>query len=542
MAFVHSPRPWQVVLFVIFSGAQSIAGAVAETKSVTGERRTFAVIKTEAQDPMDISLPAPRSTWKSPGRTYYYVDSRGGDDTNDGLSEIRPWRSLHRINAGEFAAGDKILLRAGSRWRGFLSPRGSGAGGQPIVIDQYGRGSKPRINAEASWLATVFLSNSEYIEVRNLDVANAGSVSRPKLKGVQVSENDFGTAHHIVLKDLYIHDVNGSNDKQIGGSGIYCDCGGNKVKSRFDGLLIEHCHLVHTDRNGITMDGNWQRDHWYPSLHVVIRGNLLEDIGGDGIVPLACNGALVEYNVVRGGRMRAEDYAAGIWPWSCDHTVVQYNEVSGMKGTRDGEGYDSDYNCRGTLFQYNFSHNNDGGFMLICNNGDLRKPKSIGNINTIIRYNISVNDRLHTFNITGPCQNTLICNNVLYVGKKQVVNAISSGNWGNAWPDDTRFINNLFYVDKGGSARFELGGMTTVVFDHNAFWGQFKSRPADVHAVISNPRLIAPGSRRSQGYVSGPGSPCLNAGVPVFDRRVHDFRGRLRKADAAPSIGAFQTP
>ena len=85
---------------------------------------------------------------------------------------------------GEFAAGDKILLRAGSRWRGFLSPRGSGAAGQPIVIDQYGRGSKPRINAEGSSLATVFLSNCEYIEVRNLDVANTASVSQPKLEGV----------------------------------------------------------------------------------------------------------------------------------------------------------------------------------------------------------------------------------------------------------------------------------------------------------------------------------------------------------------------
>ena len=511
----------RLVLFVIFSGAQSIAGIVAETKSVTGEPRTFAVALTDStQHPPDISLPAPHRTWKSPGHTYYYVDSRHGDDTNDGLSEGQPWRSLNRINAGEFAAGDKILLRAGSGWRGFLSPGGSGAAGRPIVIDQYGRGPKPRINAEGSSLATVFLSNCEYIEVRNLDVANAASVSQPKLEGVQVSEYDFGTAHNIALKDLYIHDVNGSNDKQTGGgNGIYCDCGGSKVKSRFDKLLIEHCHLVHTDRNGITTAGNWQRDHWYPSLRVVIRGNLLEDIGGDGIVPRACDGALVEYNIVQGGRMRAKDYAAGIWPWGCDNTVVQYNEVSGMKGTRDGEGYDSDYNCRGTLFQYNFSHNNDGGFMLICNNGEVHKPKSIGNINTVIRCNISVNDRLHTFNITGPCRHTLICNNVFYVGKKQVVNAISSGNWGNAWPDDTRFINNVFYVDKGGSASFDLGGMTKVVFDHNLFWGQFRNRPKDVHALISNPRLIAPG--QSPLATLGARLGLSERRVPVFDRRVH---------------------
>jgi hypothetical protein len=235
-------------------------------------------------------------------------------------------------------------------------------------------------------------------------------------------------------------------------------------------------------------------------------------------------------------------YLSAIRPWDCDNTVVQHNEVSGMKGTHDKEGYDSDYNCRGTCFQYNFSQNNEGGFMLFCNNGALCLPKSIGNLNTIIRYNISVNDRLHTFNIIRPCQSTLICNNVLYVGKKQSVNAISSGNWGNAWPNDSRFINNLFYVDKRGSASFDLGGMTTVVFNHNAFWGQFKSRPADMHAVISNPRLIEPGGLRSRGYVPGPGSPFLNAGVPVFDKRVHDFSGWLRKADTALSIGAFQTP
>ena len=153
--------------------------------------------------------------------------------------------------------------------------------------------------------------------------------------------------------------------------------------------------------------------------------------------------------------------------------------------------------------------------MLICNNGELHRPESMGNINTIIRYNISVNDRLHTFNINGPCQQTVICNNAFYVGKKQVVNAISSGNWGNAWPDDTRFINNLFYVDKGGSASFDLGGMTKVVFAHNLFWGQFKNRPTDVHAVISNPRLIAPGQ-----------SPLatLRAWLGLSERRGTGFR------------------
>ena len=29
---------------------------------------------------------------------------------------------------------------------------------------------------------------------------------------------------------------------------------------------------------------------------------------------IACDGALVEYNIVRGARTRCDDYAAGIWP------------------------------------------------------------------------------------------------------------------------------------------------------------------------------------------------------------------------------------
>jgi Right handed beta helix region len=295
MAFVCSPKCWQLLSFAIFSIAQSMVGIAAEVKSVTGEPRTSAVIRAEApQHPPDIPLPAPQRSWKSSGHTSYYVDSRHGD--------------------------------------------------------QYGRGSKPRINARGSWRATVFLSNIEYLEVRYLDVANTGSGFQSKLNGVQIHENDFGTAHDIVLRDLYVHDVNGSNDKQFGGSGLSCECRGNRIKSRFDRLLVKHCHLVHTDRNGISLYGNSGRDHWYPSLHVVIRGNLLEDIGGDGIVPRACDGALVEHNIVRGCRMRAKDHAAGIWPWGCDTTVVQYNEVSGMKGTLDAEGYDSDYNSRGTCF------------------------------------------------------------------------------------------------------------------------------------------------------------------------------------------------
>ena len=489
-----------------------------------------------------VSFPAPARTWKSPGHKTYYADSLAGNDASDGSSAAKAWKSLDRINAGEFAAGDRILLKAGSAWRGFLAPGGSGRAGAPIVLTSYGRGARPKIDGEGQTLAALYLFNAEQWDISGLDIANTGKVRQPNLAGVQVRLEDFGTAHHVHLKRLEIHDVTGSLIKsEGGGAGISCTNGG-KIKSRFDDLLIEGCHLVRTDRNGISMGGYWSRGDWFPSLHVVIRSNLLEDIGGDGIVPIGCDGALIERNVGRGGRMRCADSAAGIWPWSCDNTVVQYNEVSGMKGTVDGQGFDSDWNCRNSLFQYNYSHDNDGGFMLICNDGGVKLPWSLGNVGTIIRYNISQNDGERTFHITGPCRDTLIYNNTIYIGPKLRPALVLAGNWGGDWSENTRFFNNIFYVE--GKARCEMGGLRQTVFENNAYYGTIENRPDDAKAIISDPQLFGPGGGAGgfeslHVYRLADNSPLLRRGKKIPNNGGRDFRGDRLPRDTGPNIGAM---
>ena len=129
------------------------------------------------------------------------------------------------------------------------------------------------------------------------------------------------------------------------------------------------------------------RDFWYPNRNVVVRNNLIEEVPGDGIVPIGCDGALIEYNIMRNCTDLLPDgeYAAGIWPWSCDNTLIQYNEVSDHKAPGDAQGYDSDNNCNNTIIQYNYSHDNEGGFLLICDTGESVMPENIGTNNTIIR-------------------------------------------------------------------------------------------------------------------------------------------------------------
>lgn len=472
------------------------------------------------------------------GANTYYVDSFSGSDTNTGTATSRPWRSLDRLNAQEFLPGDKIFLKAGTRFSGELKPRGSGTmlDGKPapIILGRYGRGPNPRLDGEGRCLDTLLLRNVEYWEVQDLEITNLGTNRQPWRTGVHLLTDGFGATHHIYLRRLFVHDVNGDLEKEREGCGIYFESrGGNQ--SYFDDLLIENCRLERTDRNGICQrTSNRSR-----SLHVVIRGNRLEDIGGDGIKIWGSNGALVEHNVLHGGRMRCQDYAAGIWPFEADDTVIQFNEVSGMKGIRDGEGFDSDYLCRRSVFQYNYSHDNDGGFILMCS------PGNSYSADAIIRYNISQNDGINSsrvFHFGGGASNTQIYNNTIYVGPGRDLPLIRCTDWNGGDARGTHFFNNIFYVD--GRVTYDWGKSADTAFDHNVFFGNHVQPPADANAITNRPPLIKPGSG-GDGFGSLNGYKLRHtrdfpSGMIVPNNGGRDFFGRQLPADQSPSIGASE--
>jgi len=496
------------------------------------------------------------------GQTYY-ADSRQGNDAADGTSPQTAWKTLEKMNSIVFEPGDKLLLAAGSVFEGQLKPQGAGAliDGTPaaVCIDSYGDGPKPRIDAQGRYHSALYLYNTQYWDIANLELTNTGSDRQSGRCGVYVHIRDFGTAHSIHLRHLYIHDVNGSLIKNQGaGQGILWRNEGRRRPSCFDDLLIENCRLVRCERNGIIGAGYSRRDSgklFTPSLRVVIRGNLLEEIPGDGIVPLGCDGALVERNVMRRcTRLLPEgEAAAGIWPWACDNTIIQYNEVSGHKAPWDGQGFDSDWDCTNTLIQYNYSHDNEGGFLLICNNGGA-SPATAVNTGTIVRYNISVNDGLRTqptregmfsptFHISGPVKNTKIYNNVIIVPKKPDARIdatlIKMDNWGGPWPEDTLFANNIFYVE--GQTRCDWGGSIGHSFSNNLFFGTFVSRPNDPSGISADPKFAGPlfggdGFEGLTAYQLKPDSPCIDAGIPVGG--TADFWGN--PLSSRPDIGVYE--
>src|SRR5690554_3267128 len=76
--------------------------------------------------------------------TVYYV-SNSGNDSNQGTSSDKPWKSLSKVNSFNFKGGDQILFKRGDEWTGTITVSAAGSSGNPIVYGAYGSGEKPKI-------------------------------------------------------------------------------------------------------------------------------------------------------------------------------------------------------------------------------------------------------------------------------------------------------------------------------------------------------------------------------------------------------------
>lgn len=76
----------------------------------------------------------------------YYV-SNSGNDNNNGLSPLYPWKSLRKVSAEMklFKPGDAILFEKGSYFAGQMNISCSGRRDEPVIFGAYGEGADPVI-------------------------------------------------------------------------------------------------------------------------------------------------------------------------------------------------------------------------------------------------------------------------------------------------------------------------------------------------------------------------------------------------------------
>ncbi len=162
----------QVLLVEAATADQSLAQAMlasqattettplAATASVTPSPATAndgaIVTQVEALAVSRLTSPevSPRQVSTATGAAVYYVDSRIGNDSNNGLLATTgtagngPWRSLSKLRTASLAAGDTVRLTCGSEWAETLKLAASGTVSMPITVAAHPAGcaAPPLIN------------------------------------------------------------------------------------------------------------------------------------------------------------------------------------------------------------------------------------------------------------------------------------------------------------------------------------------------------------------------------------------------------------
>lgn len=476
----------------------------------------------------------------------YYVDAEKGNDNESGRSPEEAWKTLEKVNSMLFQPGDTILFKAEGTWEGQLWPKGSGNEENSIIIDRYGEGKDPYIKGNMDQGAAVYLYNQQYWEINHLEITNNATVKGDR-QGICFENQDAGILKHIYVKNCNIHDVTGveittgvGSSKCNGGivgkiTTQNPSTGEGAVKSKWEDIIIDGNSVKDLGREGIYFYSYWSirwgleepnAGEYYPSTQVIVSNNKVENVDGDGIVITCCDGALVEHNYVRGANSRPNGkYHAGVWMWSSDNCVFRYNEVCETKTTLDGMAFDFDNCTTGNIYEYNYSHDNEGGFILLCSSN-----RSSDNI---VRYNLSVNDGCvansrvimmygtNTYDVS-------FYNNTFIYGNTPFVRQAHQSSGDNA--SNISFKNNIIFKTEGNE-NLETIGCT---YDYNNYCG-VQAVTMDKHAIIGNPMFMAEGEGVEK-YKIRDVSPCIDAGVVIEDNGEYDYWGNILY-NGQPDVG-----
>ena len=524
---------------------------------------------------------AEKSLKRTTGRDYY-ISSLNGDNSNDATTEDKAWETLDKLVGVDLQPGDRVLLESGSVFNGFIHLKDvSGTKENPIEITKYGGEAKPIINGdgEGVWYqdyvqpmdnsghrskgyvsSTVLLYDTDFIKINNLEITNKSDdfdylsasdkvSARMDRTGVAAIAKNGGTMESIYLEDLYIHDVDGNiQDKHMNNGGIQMNVSKPDNESetgiaRYDDIVIRGCHVKDVSRAGIVMGYTYNHGKFngaaiddetvkkYGHTNILIEENYVQNSGNDAICVMYSHRAgvdMLEYSYW-------QNFCATIWPWKYKDAIFQNNEAFDTIGQNNGDGqaWDIDWSD-GTVYQYNYSHNNGGGAMLICLNEAY---------NGVFRYNISQNDLNSLITFQG---NPLakIYNNVFYVdGDRETrIHHPQPGKRGG----QGYLANNIFYNISTGNPNdeWEPGNQQ---FTHNLYYGYDTTPNSDKFAITEDPKFINPGSAPTSsigkvhdisvfdGYKVKEDSPAINSGIYVAGGNDKDFFGNI--VGLIPDIG-----
>lgn len=485
------------------------------------------------------------------GGTDYFVDATGGDDSASGTSESEAWQTLGRVNETTFSPGDRILLKAGEEWHDEqLWPKGSGAAGQPIVIDAYGdedarrpyiatNGNVPspftsgtNKNPQTVGLTgAVVLRNQQYFEIANLELSNdddfdtdiTSVIPRRVRDGVAISINadlfedgdDDRIMDYFRISNLHVHNIDGpSSWQQIHYGGINFQVFGSQQFRQYEegmyyfrDVRIENNTFDKVELHAIQFGFNWFFDRDAGSGQFDEDGKWHE-----GWEQLWVRTRDLYSRDVYIGHNYAEDTGQGaIQLANTKNMVVEYNEINkylqrynavsvalylwaGADSVMQfNEVYGGPYDeFDGTPWDLEYTNFNVTYQYNYSHDNAAGWMSYMGNSsNSIARYNLSVNDNgvLVKNMLSTNYSPTYFTNNVFIYDAEHM-----------DWFHDERFLSTVYFLNNVFYNMSETrttpwyrrpNALGNAVFSNNAFYeasGNYSpQQPEDPRAVIGDP-------------------------------------------------------
>lgn len=481
--------------------------------------------------------------------TNYYIDSIAGVDTNNGTSTGTPWKTLTKVNSITFLPGDNVLFKRGGSWTGNLHLLGNGSSTAPLVVDAYDSGPAPLI-AGGGGPQAIEIWNKQYVTIQNLEITNDAATAGNR-NGILIAfTTTAGVYSGIKILNNDIHNVRAHTDTSLNAqsnAAIFIRIQDNSVGARIDNLLIQGNYLYDLRTGGIFQKApsyyNGHPEFW--ATNEVIRDNIIDKTGSDGIVIMGAMAPLIENNAAFECGINSDGFASlgGMWSsYFCQDPLFQFNEVGRTYNadpanfSSDAQAFDCDLGATGNnIFQYNYTHDNAGGVLIMMWE---QVAKTV-----IYRYNLSVNDDRQTNAGT-----QLPINPILGINSAHVYNNVfySTRALGYKLKDNpaSLFYNNIFHVT---SAIYP----SQTNFSNNCYFGHVPD-VNDPYRVLADPKFVGPltavggdffGATTTDIFKLQSSSPCINAGknitAPISNGGI-DFWGNPLYAGGYADIGIHE--
>ena len=481
-----------------------------------------------------------------------YINSETGNDSNDGKTEKTAIKSLQELSFMTLEAGTTVYLSG--NFDGTLSFSGSGTEEEPIIVTSYGE--KRAVLDGKGAAATISITDQNWITIDNLEITLSATPDELARNAIFFSATG-GVMTGLTVTNCYIHDVVATKLGQYAAGDYYNSYYASSAigfrylledtdeQNKFDKVHIANCVIENIIGCGIRFHdiskyADYRGNNPYFS-NIVIEDTTIDTTAGDGIILQCCNAPIVRRcKVYRVGVLDDEstgNFHAAVWACATRSPIYEYNEIAYTKYVcGDGQAFDTDWGCSGTaIFQYNYTHDNEGGVLLRHEN-----------FSAIYRYNISVNDGpkdghkmsgktsiLFHSNPYGQAQENFYCYNNLFYNDKidtRLAFAYDPGYPVKAFHDAPTniFKNNIFVY------RNDVGWASKSTLDGNAYYalnGNYVPT-RDQHRVSGDPMFVGPITKTPESieeakaiFKLSNNSPLLGKAVTLTEEELLDFKG-----------------